>query len=379
MHLEPFLLLDRFQHLKPPSLVNGAIETMFSSRMKRLNPYVPGEQPQDKKYLKLNTNENPYPPSPKIKDFLKNFDIEKLRLYSDPLSVRLRDKIAEKYEVKKEQVFVSNGSDEALSFCFYAFFDSTRGPLLFPEFTYSFYPVYCDFYGINYEKIPLDDKFSVDIEGFLKGADSCGIIFANPNAPTGICLSLSKVRDLLQNYSRENVVILDEAYIDFGGESAVKLLQDFKNLLIVMTFSKAMSLAGLRLGYAIGHEDLIDALFTVKDSFNSYPADMLSQTIGEIAISDEPYYRTILEKITSTRAYFGLELEKLGWRILPSKANFLFVKKKGIPGEEIYLKLKARGILVRHFNTDGIKDFVRITIGTKDDMVIFIEEVKNAF
>jgi len=352
---------------------------MFSSRMKRLNPYIPGEQPQDRKYLKLNTNENPYPPSPRIEEFLKDFDIEKLRLYSDPLSVRLREKIAQKYEVKKEQIFVSNGSDEALSFCFYAFFDSTHGPLLFPEFTYSFYPVYCDFYGIAYERIPLDNQFSVNVEEFLKKPKSCGVIFANPNAPTGICLPIENVRELLENYPRENVVLIDEAYIDFGGESAVGLIQDFKNLLIVMTFSKGMSLAGLRLGYVIGHEDLIDALFTVKDSFNSYPADILSQSIGEISISDDTYYRTIREKIISTRDYFGLELEKLGWHVLPSKANFLYTEKKGVPGKEIYLTLKERGILVRHFDIAGIEDFVRITVGTREDMSRFIEEVKELY
>ncbi len=347
--------------------------------MKRLNPYIPGEQPQDRKYLKLNTNENPYPPSPRIEEFLKEFDIGKLRLYSDPLSVRLREKIAQKYEVKKEQIFISNGSDEALSFCFYAFFDSTHGPLLFPEFTYSFYPVYCDFYGIAYERIPLDNQFSVNVEAFLKRPKSCGIIFANPNAPTGICLPIENVRELLENYPRENVVLIDEAYIDFGGESAVRLIQDFKNLLIVMTFSKGMSLAGLRLGYVIGHEDLIDALFTVKDSFNSYPADMLSQSIGEISISDDAYYRTIREKVISTRDYFGLELEKLGWHVLPSKANFLYAEKKGVPGKEIYLTLKERGILVRHFDIAGIEDFVRITVGTRDDMSRFIEEVKELY
>ena len=352
---------------------------MFSSRMKKLTPYVPGEQPQDRKYLKLNTNENPYPPSPKIGNFLKDFDIEKLRLYSDPLSARLRATIAQKYGVKKEQIFVSNGSDEALSFCFYAFFDSAHGPLLFPEFTYSFYPVYCDFYGIAYEKVPLDKQFSVNIDAFIKRKASCGITFANPNAPTGICLSIGKVRDLLENYTRENIVLIDEAYIDFGGESALGLLQEYNNLLVVKTFSKGMSLAGVRLGYVIGHEDLIDALFTVKDSFNSYPADMLSQAIGEIAISDDAYYKTIREKVISTRDYFALELEKLGWHVLPSKTNFLFTEKKGVSGKEIYQTLKTKGILVRHFNTDGIEDFVRITIGTKEDMERFVQEIKVLF
>ena len=211
---------------------------MLSSRMKRLHPYVPGEQPQDRRYLKLNTNENPYPPSPKIKDFLNRFDIEKLRLYSDPLSGRLRDKIANRYGVKKEQVFVSNGSDEALSFCFYAFFDSTCGPLLFPEFTYSFYPVYCDFYGIEYEKIPLDKDLSVDIDAFLDKKASCGIIFPNPNAPTGQFVPLAQIERLLEA-NRDSVVVIDEAYVDFGGESCVPLIARYPQLLVTHTLSKS--------------------------------------------------------------------------------------------------------------------------------------------
>ena len=351
---------------------------MFAERVKRLKPYVPGEQPQDRQYLKLNTNENPYPPSPKIGEFLRNFDIERLRLYSDPLTGNLREKIATKYGVKKEQVFVSNGSDEALSFCFYAFFDSAYGRLLFPEFTYSFYPVYSDFYGIEYERIPLDKDFCVDVDGFLRRTESCGLIFANPNAPTGICLPIEKVEYLLENYPQNKVVVIDEAYIDFSGESALKLIDRHKNLLVVMTFSKSMSLAGLRLGFVIGNEALIDVLFTVKDSFNSYPADLLSQIIGGIAISDEAYYQSITEKIISTREYFVSQLRDLGWHVLPSKANFVFSEKKGIPGKEIYLKLKAKGILVRHFDVEGIRNFVRITIGKREDMERLLDVVKTA-
>ncbi|MBW1863092.1 MAG: histidinol-phosphate transaminase, partial [Deltaproteobacteria bacterium] len=328
---------------------------MFSERMERLTPYVPGEQPRDRKYLKLNTNENPYPPSLQIEEFFKNFDIERLRLYPDPMFNDLREKIAERYEVKKGHVFVSNGSDEALSFSFYAFFDSRKGKLLFPEFTYSFYPTYCSFYGIEYEKIPLGHNFSVDIDGFLEKRGSCGVIFPNPNAPTGICLPIEKVIYLLENYPQDRAVIIDEAYIDFGGESAVRLIDEHKNLLIMRTFSKSMSLAGLRLGFAIGDKTLIDALFTVKDSFNSYPVDMLAQTIGEIAATDETYYRSITERIISTRDYLTSELKKLGWNVLPSKANFVFAEKKGVPGAEIYLKLKERGILVRYFDIEGIK------------------------
>ncbi|MBW1998009.1 MAG: histidinol-phosphate transaminase [Deltaproteobacteria bacterium] len=353
---------------------------MFSQRLKRLTPYVPGEQPQDGQYLKLNTNENPYPPSPKIADLLRGFDIERLRLYSDPECGRLRDKIADKYGLTREQVFVSNGSDEALSFCFYAFFDSLYGKLLFPEFTYSFYPVYCDFYGILYERVPLDRKFRVDLDAFLeKGDESCGVIFANPNAPTGTYLPVERIARFMENYSKDKVVVIDEAYIDFGGESAVKLMDRFQNLVVVKTFSKGRSLAGLRLGYALAGEQLIKALFAVKDSFNSYPADTLSQLIGEIAIEDEEYYRGTIEKVVEAREYFSSELRRLGWRVLPSKANFVFSSKDGVGGKEIYLRLKGSGILVRYFDIEGIKEFVRITIGTREQMEKFLVKALRLF
>ncbi|MBN2126348.1 MAG: histidinol-phosphate transaminase [Deltaproteobacteria bacterium] len=348
---------------------------MFSERLKRLTPYVPGEQPRDRRYLKLNTNENPYPPSPEIKKFLAGFDPERLRLYPDPLSLNLRSRIASTCGLTEDRVFVGNGSDETLSFAFYAFFDPGRGPLLFPQFTYSFYPVYCDFYGIPYEKVPLRSDFSVDVSGFLSRADSCGVIFANPNAPTGICLPLEEVRHFLEGYPDDRVVVVDEAYIDFGGESALALLDRFPNLLLMRTFSKSMSLAGLRVGYALGSRDLIGALFTVKDSFNSYPLDALSQVIAEIALSDEAYYRSVTDKIRTTRDAFSRDLEGRGWRVLPSKANFVFAAKPGIAGTRIYGRLREQGVLVRHFDLEGIRDFVRITIGTKEDMERFLEEI----
>jgi histidinol-phosphate aminotransferase len=351
---------------------------MLSSRMNNLKPYVPGEQPRDRSYLKLNTNENPYPPSPKIKSFLKSFDVENLRLYSDPLSDDLRRRIAERYQTPEEYVFVSNGSDEALSFCFFAFFDSSRGPLLFPEFTYSFYPVYCDFYQIAYDKVPLDEAFGVDLEAFLN-RPSCGLIFANPNAPTGHFIPLDRVRSLLEKYPDDRVVIIDEAYIDFGGESAVGLVRDCSNLVIVRTFSKGMSLAGLRLGFVIAQQPLIKALFTVKDSFNSYPTDMLSQKIGEIAVSDGTYYEEINNEIIKTRDLFSQNAASLGWRVLPSKANFVFASIPGISGREIYERLKERGILVRYFDIPGIHDFVRITIGKSNEMDRLLNEMKDAF
>ena len=351
---------------------------MLAARMNKLTPYVPGEQPKDRRYLKLNTNENPYPPSPRIKAFLEEFDAANLRLYSDPLAGDLRKRIAERYEVSENRVFVSNGSDEALSFCFYAFFDSGRRPLLFPEFTYSFYPVYCDFYQIDYERVPLDESFGVDLEAFLE-RPSCGLIFANPNAPTGHSLPLDRIQNLLERYPEDRVVILDEAYVDFGGESALGLVRDFPNLVVVRTFSKSMSLAGLRLGFVIAQEPLIKALFTVKDSFNSYPTDLLSQKIGEIAVADTSYYKRITRKIVETRDRFSSGAEALGWQVLPSKANFVFASLPGTPGEAVYRRLKERGILVRYFDTEGIREFVRITIGRPEEMDRLLKEMKAAF
>ena len=349
----------------------------LSDRMKKLNPYVPGEQPQDRKYLKLNTNENPYPPSPEVKRFLESLDADPLRLYPDPAASKLREKIGERYGLNQDQVFVSNGSDEALSFCFYAFFESRYGKLLFPEVTYSFYPVYCDYYGIEYERIPLNADLAIRVEEFLERKDSCGLVFANPNAPTGTYVPLKDILCLLDNYPHEKPVLIDEAYIDFGGESAVSLLRDHGNLLLVRTFSKSMSLAGIRLGFVLAGKELIHALVTVKDSFNSYPVNSLTQRIGEIALSDESYYLAINDKIVSVRERFSSELGKLGWTVLPSKANFVFARKEGVPGKEIYLKLKERGILVRHFDAEKVRDFVRITIGTQKDMERLLHELKS--
>jgi len=351
---------------------------MFSERLKSLVPYTPGEQPQDRKYLKLNTNENPYPPSPRVRDVLQDLDIERLRLYPDPMSTRLREKLAVKWGLKQDQVFVSNGSDEALSFCFYAFFGSERGKVLFPEVTYSFFPVYCSFYGIQYETVPLNDDFTLDVGRFVEKG-GCGVIFPNPNAPTGIEVPLGKVISLLENYPADRVVVIDEAYIDFGGETAACLIDKFPNLAVVRTFSKSMSLAGLRLGFVLAHEKLVSALFTVKDSFNSYPADTLAQLIGETALSDEGYYRAITHEIIATRDGFARKLAELGWHILPSKSNFVFARKRGVEGREVYLRLKDRGILVRHFDLDKIREFVRITIGKKKDMDRLLDEIRALF
>jgi histidinol-phosphate aminotransferase len=270
---------------------------------------------------------------------------------------------------------MSNGSDEALSFCFYALFDSQRGPLLFPEFTYSFYPVYCDFYQIAYELVPLREDFRVDMEGFLRAGPACGLIFANPNAPTGIGISLEEVRGLMERFPSDKAVVIDEAYVDFGGSSAISLLGEFPNLVIVRTFSKGMSLAGLRLGFVIAREPVIRALSTVKDSFNSYPTDMLSQKIGRIAVSDSGYYEQVTLRIMETREWFSQRARDLGWTVLPSQANFVFASHPDLQGSEVYRLLKERGILVRHFELEGIERFVRISIGRPEDMDRLLEEM----
>ncbi|MEJ2587967.1 MAG: histidinol-phosphate transaminase [Deltaproteobacteria bacterium] len=351
---------------------------MLTDRIKKLTPYVPGEQPQDRSYIKLNTNENPYPPSPKIAAYLKSFDIEKLRLYPDPLFTNLRQAISERYGIDKAQVFVGNGSDEVLAFAFYAFFDSARGKLLFPEFSYSFYPVYCDFYGIDYQKIPLKTDFTIRTDDYLRHP-SCGMVFPNPNAPTGVLMPLDTITELMTQYPGDRVVLIDEAYIDFGGESAVSLIDRFKNLIVIRTFSKSMSLAALRLGFAMGDETLVNALFSVKDSFNSYPADLLAQQIGEIAIRDTAYYARITEKIIQSRENLSRQLREMGWDVLPSGANFILAGKAGLSGERIYTLLKQNGILVRYFHIEGIKQFVRITIGTDEDIRALIGAIKRLF
>lgn len=352
---------------------------MLSQRMKNLKPYVPGEQPQDRSYIKLNTNENPYPPSPKIGAFLKDVDPENLRRYPDPTSLDLRRAIAARFNLDPKNVFAGNGSDEVLSFTFYAFFDSSEGDVLFPEFTYTFYPVYCDFYGIHYQRIPLANDLRVRLNDYLPPRQSCGVILANPNAPIGIALPLSEIESFMEKYPRDRVVVIDEAYIDFGGQSAVPLIKRYANLLVIHTYSKSRSLAGIRLGFALGSQPLIDALTAVKDSFNSYPIDRLAQKIGEIAISDTTYYQQLTTKIISERNRLTTALQRWNWEVPPSSANFIFARKKGLSGKDVYQTLKNNGILVRYFDIEGIRDFVRITIGTSDEINALLSEIKANF
>lgn len=349
---------------------------MFAKRFSGLRPYVPGEQPKDRQYIKLNANENPYPPSPAVGNILREFDPERFRLYPDPDSHELRDAIARMIGngVTGDMIFAGNGSDEVLSFVFYTFFDSDL-PLYFPEHTYSFYPVYAGYYGIPYKKIPLAKDFSIDIHAMLEG-NSSALIFANPNAPTGIYMSLDGIRDIMRTYPADRVVVVDEAYIDFGGESAVSLLGEYKNLVIIRTFSKSFCFAGARLGFMIANPELIEAVCTTKNSFNHFPVDTLTQRIGIASCDDWAYYRGINQKIQKTRDEFARGLTDAGWEVLPSLTNFVFTRKNGIDGQAVYTLLKEHGILVRFFNLSGITDFVRISIGTDADMTRLLQIMK---
>ena len=377
---------------------------MFSTRVNKLNPYVPGEQPKDREYIKLNANENPYPPSPKVISEISNFVSSngmRLALYPDPDSTELLAEIAEhlnktggcmnnpqklKNPITKDMVFCGNGSDEVLSFVFYAFFDK----LIIPEHTYSFYPVYCDFYNIDLEKIPLNEDFSINKELMLEKAKSAsGMIFANPNAPTSLALSNAtepslfvrdsndEIRTMLQNYPKDKVFVVDEAYADFGDESVLSLLDEFENLVVVRTFSKSMCSAGMRLGYLVASEKIISVIKTAKNSFNHFPVDAITQKAGITACKDTEYYVDCTKKVVNVRQDFCNFLQENGWTFYDSKTNFLLTKKDGISGKEVYEAIKKQGILVRHFSTKGIEDFVRISVGTKEQMEELKQIMKN--
>jgi len=336
----------------------------WTQRVKQLDPYVPGEQPQDQPYVKLNTNENPYPPSPRVAEALAAFDSGRLRLYPDPESLRLREALARRHDLAVAQVFVGNGSDEVLAHSFQAFFQHPQ-PLLFPEISYSFYPVYCQLYGIEAKRLPLREGFRIEVEDY--SGDCAGVILPNPNAPTSRLLSLPEI-DRLCALQAERVVIIDEAYIDFGGESAIRLLDRHPNLLVIQTFSKSRSLAGIRLGVAFGSEELIEGLQRVKNSFNSYPIDSLAQALAIASLEDEAYFRESCQRITATREQSRQALEQLGFQVQPSAANFLFARPPAGNAGELYRQLKQHGILVRHFSQPGIDQWLRITVGTDEEM-----------
>jgi histidinol-phosphate aminotransferase len=326
-----------------------------------LTPYVPGEQPKLANLVKLNTNENPYGPSPRVLDAVRAEAADTLRLYPDPNSDRLRAGIAAYHGVEPDHVFVGNGSDEVLAHAFMALLKHDQ-PILFPDISYSFYPVYCGLYEIAYRQIPLTESFEIRADDYL--TPNGGVIFPNPNAPTGRLLALEEVERLLAG-NPESVVVIDEAYIDFGGESAVRLVARYPQLLVVRTLSKSHALAGLRVGYAIGHPHLIEALNRVKDSFNSYPLDRFAQAGALASMEDSAYFESICAKVVATRARLVHEMEKLGFDVLPSTANFIFARHPVRDGGELAAALRERSIIVRHFkNPARIAPFLRITVGT---------------
>ena len=332
-----------------------------------LDPYVPGEQPNGSDVIKLNTNESPYPPSPKVRAALDAFDTADLRLYPEPESDSLTTVIAQYHQVEPTEVFLGNGSDEVLAHIFNAFFRQDK-PVLFPDITYGFYPVYAKYFDVECRKIALDEQFAIDFSAYdqLNG----GVIFPNPNAPTGMLTSIDAIARLLDN-NKDSVVVIDEAYIDFATTgaveqvSAVALTQKYPNLLVTRTLSKSRALAGIRLGYAIGSSDLIDGLKRVKNSFNSYPIGSLASVAAMASFADEDYFQASRERVITGRNFLTAELTRLGFDCLPSAANFVMVRHAGMPAEAIFKQLRARNIIVRYFDKPRICEYLRITVGTE--------------
>ncbi len=344
----------------------------LSDRYAALTPYTPGEQPKDNEYVKLNTNESPYSlPQSAIEGVGK--EVAKLQLYSDPENTELTALAAETLGVKPSQVLMTNGSDEALNFAFMAFCDEGQG-IAFPDITYGFYKVFAKLYGIPYREIPLKEDFYVDYQDYLGIKEH--IVIANPNAPTGLCLSLEEIEKILRA-NPDRVVTIDEAYVDFGGVSCVPLIKKYDNLLVTQTFSKSRSLAGGRLGMAIGSEGLIEDLKKMKYSTNPYNVNRLTAAAGKAALQEKAWFEGNVKEIIKTRAYTASELKKLGFEVLDSKANFLFARTDKVSGQALYEGLKKRGVLVRHFTGARIKEFNRITVGTKAQMDIFLSKVKE--
>lgn len=345
----------------------------WSERARGLTPYVPGEQPVDEPLVKLNTNENPYPPSPAVGRALAALDLQCLRLYPDPDSTRLRRVIADSCGLAPDQVFVGNGSDEVLAFAFFGLLKH-EAPLCFPDVTYSFYPVWSDLCGIDFREVPVAADLSIDPGAFP--ADCGGIILPNPNAPTGLLLALPALRELLGRHS-DCVVVVDEAYIDFGGESAVSLVRDFDNLLVVQTLSKSRSLAGLRVGYALGDAALIEGLERVKNSFNSYTLDLLAEEVALAAFADEDYFRRTCQAVVDSRESLRANLAQLGFEVLPSAANFLLARHPGRPARELFGALREKGVLVRYFARPRIDDYLRISIGTPQQCTVLTDALRE--
>ena len=352
---------------------DNKIMSSWKDNLRTIDPYVPGEQPQLKDMIKLNTNENPYPPSPRVKEVLERFELDTLRLYPDPDSALLVEALAKRYNVENNQVFVGVGSDDVLAIAFMTFFNSKK-PILFPDITYSFYDVWATLFNIPFERPALDDDFNLVAADYYK--ENGGVVIANPNAPTGITQNEEFLRDVIE-HNRDVVVIIDEAYVDFSGKSALSLTKEYDNVLIVQTFSKSRSMAGMRIGYAMGNPELIKAMNDVRFSYNSYPMTRLSVALGVAAIEDEDYFRKTTEQIIETREWTTERLIELGFSFGDSKTNFIFAKHATVDAEEIFAKLREKHIFVRHFNSERIKNYLRISIGTREEMEKFIDELKG--
>lgn len=347
--------------------------TGWENNVRKVIPYVPGEQPKENDIIKLNTNENPYPPSPKAVEALKSFDCSRMRLYPDPNSDILVNSLAKRYKVKPSQVFVGVGSDDVISMAFLTFFNSDK-PILFPDITYSFYDVWADVYKIPYKTMPLDDNFRINKTDYFQ--ENGGIIFPNPNAPTGVYESNEMIEEIVKA-NKNSIVIIDEAYIDFGGESCIGLTEKYDNLLVVQTFSKSRSMAGMRIGYAIGNEKLIKYMNDVKFSINSYTMNHVTQVCGAAAVEDEEYFIETIKKITDVRENTKKELKKLGFTFTDSKSNFLFAAHGKVKAETIFNELKSRKIYVRYWNKPRINNYLRISIGTAEEMEKLISALKE--
>jgi histidinol-phosphate aminotransferase len=344
----------------------------FSNKFSALTPYTPGEQPKERKYIKLNTNESPFPPSPLVLSSVAN-EAGRLQLYCDPEYRELSAKFREVYGLPEGSVILTNGSDEVLNFAFMAWSDKSH-PIAFPEITYGFYEVFAQLNGIPYEKIPLRDDFTVCVDDYI--GIKKNVVIANPNAPTGISLSLSDVEKIVKS-NPDNVVIIDEAYVDFGGESAIRLAEKYNNLLVTGTFSKSRSMAGARLGFGIACPELIADLNTIRYSTNPYNVNRCTQIAGYSALCENDYYMDNCKKIIKNREELSRELSALGFTMTPSVANFVFAKSDEISGERLYLELKSRGILVRHFSSPKISDYNRITVGTREECLALVSAVKE--
>ena len=332
---------------------------------REMNAYTPGEQPTDMQYIKLNTNESPFPPSEGVLRALNKEAISRLNLYPDPTCTGLKRKLAALYSVDEKNIFVSNGSDDILNFSFMAFCNAKDRPVKFPSISYGFYRVYAELYGASYTEVPLQKDFSINTEDYF--GNNANVVLANPNAPTGLALSLEEVKAIVRA-NPDYVVLIDEAYVDFGAESCVALTKEFDNLLVVQTYSKSRSMAGARLGFAIGNSALIEDLEKIKYSTNPYNINRLTLLAGEAAIEDKAYYMDNCKIIETNREYTQKRLTEMGFTCTESKANFIFAKCDQIGGEELYLKLKQRGILIRHFSSPAICEYNRITVGTKEQM-----------